>query len=65
MRGKGSMNRPKRPQIRQRSHKPDCVSGQHPSKSALLLDSGGAASKTGASFCPHSNDAGEAIEREP
>jgi len=56
------MNRPKRPQSWQRSYKPDCVSGQRP---ALLLDSGGAASKTGSSFCPHSNDAGEAIEREP
>jgi hypothetical protein len=59
------MNRPKHPQMRQRSHGPDCVSGQRPGKSALLPDSGGAASKTGASFCPHSNDAAEAIEREP
>jgi hypothetical protein len=59
------MNRPKRPQMRQRSHGPNFVSEQRPSKSALPLDSGGAASKTGSSFCPHSNDAGEAIEREP
>jgi hypothetical protein len=59
------MNRPKRPQMRQRSHGPDFVSAQRPGKSLLLPDSGGAASKTGSSFCPHSNDAGEAIEREP
>jgi hypothetical protein len=59
------MNRPKRPQMRQRSHGPDFDSDQHPGKSLLLPDSGGAASKTGSSFCPHSNDAGEAIEREP
>jgi hypothetical protein len=65
MRGNGSTNRPKRPQIRQRSDGPDFVSGQRPGKSAPLPDSGGVPSKTGASFCPHSNDAGEAIEREP
>jgi hypothetical protein len=51
--------------MRQRSHEPDFDSDQRPGKSLLLPDSGGAASKTGSSFCPHSNDAGEAIEREP
>jgi len=60
------MNRPKRPQIRQRSHKPDRVSGQCAEKPALPLDSGGGAAATvGASSFPHSNDAGETIETEP
>jgi hypothetical protein len=63
MRGNGSMKRPKRPQIQQRSQKPDC-SGWRTNKPVLPLGCSGAISTAGTSTVPHSNDAGEVIERE-
>ena len=55
MRGNGSMKRPVRPQIRQRSHNAGCLSCQD-------CDAGGGST---AAALPQSNDAGETIEREP
>ena len=55
MRGNGSMKRPVRPQIRQRSHNAGWLSCQG-------CDAGGCST---ASAIPQSNDAGETIEREP
>src|SRR5579863_4372965 len=58
MRGNGSMKRPARPQIRQRSHHPGCFWGWD-------CDGGGISKTTFASAGPQENDAGEVIEREP
>jgi hypothetical protein len=58
------MKRPKRPQIQQRSHKPGFVPGRRTNLSALPLECSGAISTASASTGPHSNDAGEVIERE-
>ena len=55
IRGNGSMKRPERPQIRQRSHNAGCLSCQN-------CDPGGCST---ASALPQSNDAGETIETEP
>jgi hypothetical protein len=55
MRGNGSMKRPARPQIRQRSHNAGWLSCQG-------CDTGRCST---ASAIPQSNDAGETIEREP
>ncbi len=55
MRGKGSIKRPVRPQIRQRSHNRGC----------LLCQDCAAGGCPAASAFPQSNDAGEVIEREP
>ena len=54
VRGKGSTNRPTRPQIRQRSGKAGCPSVQQ-------CDAGGFSCRSAG---PHSNDAGDVIERE-
>jgi hypothetical protein len=58
------MKRPKRPQNRQRSHQPDFVFGRRANNSALPLECSGAISTAGTSTGPHSNNAGEVIERE-
>jgi hypothetical protein len=58
------MKRPKRPQNQQRSHQPDFVFGGRTNKSALSLECCGAVSAAGTSTGPHSNNAGEVIERE-
>jgi hypothetical protein len=57
------MKRPKRPQIQQRSQKPDC-SSRRTNKPLLPLGGSGAIPTGGTSTGPHSNDAGEVIERE-
>jgi hypothetical protein len=56
------MKRPKRPQIQQRSQKPGC-SGWRTNKPVLRLGCS-VISTAGTSTGPHSNDAGEVIERE-
>jgi len=55
MRGKGSMKRPVRPQIRQRNHTVGCVSRR---------GCGAGGCSTASSVFPQSNDAGETIEWE-
>jgi hypothetical protein len=53
--GNGSTRRPTRPQIRQRSGKAGCASGQDCGVGGFSCGSAG----------PHSNDAGDVIEWEP
>src|ERR1051325_5063736 len=62
MGGNGSTKRPVRPQTRQHSHTPGLFSGQGGS---LVLPEFGASPAEIASVCPHSDDDGERIKREP